>query len=358
MSRRSTFLDHALVATLVAGCGGGTATTPPTTVNPNASADVTPAASIAPATPQPTEDPTVRDGEEWVAFQWLAGNGEGIFLIRRNGTGRHRIAQDAGSSQIHPDWSPDGMRLAFISESTSGTASLWVINADGTGAEELFACERPCNWLNDPDWSADGDAIYFAMDADATENGPPSTFQVGRYGLASQEVSVVLERRDGMTAEQPRISPDGKLLAYARFRDIELGSEGSAIFVAGADGGKERRLTEWDLFGAHPDWSPEGLLVFNTYDLGIFQDTTKAANLYTINAEGSALHQMTTFGESDTRATQPRWAPDGSGIVFTKVDGPGFGDRRLGWIAADGSGLGPLTPASFDATHGTLRPIP
>jgi Tol biopolymer transport system component len=358
MSRTSTLVTVLLAGTLLGACGGGASSAAPATDPPPASVAATAAPSVAPPTTAPTEDTTVRDGEEWIAFQWLAGNGEGIFLVRRDGTGRHRIAREAGVSQIHPDWSPDGSRLAFMSESSAGQASLWVINADGTGGAARFTCERPCNWLTYPDWSADGASIYFGMDANADAQGIPSTFQVGRLDLGTGDVEVVLQRDDGMTAEAPRISPDGTQLVYMRFRDPVTSSEGSAIFVAPADGGKETRLTEWEEFGAYPDWSPDGLIVFNTRDLGAFQDTTEPANLYVIKADGTGLAPVTTFGPGETRATQPRWAPDGSGIVFTKVDGVGFGDRRLGWISADRSGLGLLTPAAFDATHGVLRPIP
>lgn len=359
MLRIEKVLGPLVVGLMVASCGGPAAPSPTAVppASPPASAAATASASYVPATPRPTEDVTVRDGEEWVVFQWVTATGEGIYLVRRDGTGKHRIAEGSGTSQIHPDWSPDGMQLSFVAE-VAGAATLWTINADGTGARQVFECEKPCNWLSYTDWSPDGTAVYFGMDANAAATGIPSTFQVARWDVATGTVTVVLEREDGMTAEQPRISPDGKLLAYVRFKDPAINSLGSAIFVAAVDGGKERQLSDWEMFGAYPDWSPDGQIVFNTRDLGAFQDTTEPANLYLVNADGSGLKQLTMFGPSETRATQPRWAPDGSGIVFTKVDGAGFGERRLGWVAPDGSGLTPLLPTSYDATHGAIRPIP
>jgi Tol biopolymer transport system component len=98
--------------------------------------------------------------------------------------------------------------------------------------------------------------------------------------------------------------------------------------------------------------------VFNTYDLGIFQDTTQPANLWTVAVDGTGLRQLTTFGDHDTRATQPRWTPDGSAIVFTQVDGEGFGTRRLAIINADGSEMRFATPAPISGTHPQLRPLP
>lgn len=349
-------------AALVAACSGP-ASTGPAASGGTASA-TPPAATVGPATAppataNPTSDSTVRDGEPWLAFQWIVGNGEGIFLVRPDGTGRHRIGGGSDASQIHPDWSPDGRRLAFATFADDGGSGIWIVNADGSGAEQVVSCQRPCNQVSYPDWSADGTAIYFGMDADPDAGGIPATFQVGRYDVASGQVDVVLERRDGMTAEQPRISPDGKTLAYTRFKDPVQSGLGSAIFTASIDGGSETQLTDWSLLGAYPDWSPDGsLILFNTRDLGAFQEGPGAANLFTVDIDGGAPTPLTTFGNRETRATQPRWTPDGTAIVFTKVDGAGFGARTLGYVGADGSGLRLFTPRALEGTHPTLRPIP
>jgi len=339
-------------AALLAACGTGQATQPASSGVLNAPTPTI--AAEASTTPRPTQDFTVRDGEAWIAFQWIGGAGDGIFLVRPDGTSLHRIAADAASSQSHPDWSPDGQRLAFVAETATDRTELWVVDADGTDAKRLLSCDVPCNQVSYPDWAPDGRSIYFGLDADASADAPPTTFRVARYDLATGKTTIVLERKDGMSAEQPRISPDGAHVVYTRFRDD---GAASAIFVADLKGGPEHRLTEWELLGAHPDWSIEDLIVFNTRDLAAFQDTTEPANLYTIAVDGSDLRQLTTFGSSATRATQPRWTPDGTGIVFTQVDGSGFGERRLAFINADGSGRDWLTPSPLAGTHPQLRPL-
>jgi hypothetical protein len=49
----------------------------------------------------------------------------------------------------------------------------------------------------------------------------------------------------------------------------------------------------------------------------------------------------------------------GSGITFTRVDGPGVGTRRMAYIDADGQGMRSLTPEpGIEGTHPELRPIP
>lgn len=307
----------------------------------------------------PAQDETVvGPGEEWILYQWTSPlTGGGIFLIRPDGTGLHQVAAEVGGFHHLATWSPDGTLIGFRRD-TDTAVELWGVNADGSGAEMLYGCPRPCNTVAPVEWSPDSTSLYFEYDANAVD-GPPTTFGVGRLDLASGTVADVLVREDGMTVVQPRLSPDGSQVVYTRWDEIDDPATGSAIFVADLAGGEERQLTDWDLWAAHPDWGPDGTIAFTTYDLGAFQEGTEPANLYTIAPDGSDLRQLTTFSDHDTRAAQPRWTPDGTGITFTRVDGPGMGTRRMAWIGADGQGMRFLTPEPGTVgTHPELRPVP
>lgn len=349
----------AAVGALVALVGCAT-----TSTSPSASQDASEAESAAEsAAPSASvgDDTTVRTGEEWIAYQWIDGGGDGIFLVRPDGTGHHNLVPDLAGSEIHPDWSPDGEQIAFVRFDPDDISELWVVNADGTGAELLYRCELPCNAMDYPVWAPDGSAVYTGITANADEAGFPATFGVARVDLAGGEATWVLTREDGWTAEQPRISPDGTQVVYTRYAvhpDDPEQADGSAIFVSDLAGGPEQRLTEWDMWGAHPDWSADDQIVFNTFDLGVFQQDQWATNLYTMQTDGSGLTAITEFGEGETRATQPRWSPDGTGITFTQVNGEGFGTRQPSFISTDGSGMRFLTPNGNEGTHPQLRPLP
>lgn len=152
------------------------------------SAEESPAAvESALASASPTGDPVVGAGEEWIVYQWMAGSGDGIFLVRPDGTGHHQLVPDLAGSEIHPDWSPHGERIAFISVTPADRHELWVVDADGTNRSMLFSCDLPCNTVSYPDWVPDGAAIYYAMYANAPSDGPPTTFEVGRFDLGSGE---------------------------------------------------------------------------------------------------------------------------------------------------------------------------
>ena len=350
--RRTAAAAMWVLAVLATACGG-TAVEPSGRLSPGAmAATVGPTVSAAAsATPAPAI--VVNDGEPWIAYQWIAPAGDGIFLIRPDGTGNHQLVPDMTGSEVHPDWSPDGSRLAFVRQTLEGPTELWVVGADGARAERLFECVAPCNEIHYPDWSPDGSTIYFSQSGDVPPGEEiPRTFGIARVDVAAGSVETVYSREDGVEAWQARVSPDGTQIVYA------AGSEelGAAIFVSGVNGGPQTRLTDWELLAAHPDWTPDGRIVFHTYDLAIFPSISESANLYVMDGDGGNLEQLTPFGEPGLRAAQSRVAPDGAGVSFVHVEGPDLGTRRLAYLAFGAAEWDWLTDEPTPGTHPHLRP--
>jgi Tol biopolymer transport system component len=152
---------------------------------------------------------------------------------------------------------------------------------------------------------------------------------------------------------QARVSPDGRTIAY------EAGNEelGSAIFTAPVAGGDEFQVTDWELMAAHPDWMPDGRMVFHQWDLAIFPSLSESANIYVVDADGGRLQQLTHFTESGLRGAQTRVAPDGSGVIFTRVGGPGWGTRRIAFLAFGDTEPRWLPAEPTDGTHPSLHPV-
>ena len=342
-------------AVVLTGCGAADVASP---VGASASAAATtsesaPASESASASPSAaaSSDMEIGAGEAWIAYQWLAGSGDGIYLVRPDGTGQHQLVPDVVGSHIHPDWSPDGSQIAFISRAPDGHSELWVVDADGTDATSVYSCQHPCNEIHFPDWSPDGTSIYFSQNADVPSGEEmPRTFSIARLDLEGGEVHLVLSHDDGMVVEQSRVSPDGAAIAYMG------GSEaigGTAVFTMPAEGGAETQLTDYEMFAAHPDWTPDGRIVFHTENL---LHPEEPGNLFVMDADGASLEQLTHFTEAGERAFQPRNAPDGSGIAFTREEPGGPSTRRMAFLEFGAPEPGWLTPEPLAGTHAQLRP--
>ena len=119
----------------------------------------------------------------------------------------------------------------------------------------------------------------------------------------------------------PRFSPDGRQIAFS-----EMDADGG-IFVVGATGESERRLTD---AGGNPAWSPDGRqIVFATETVDLPYSRSSTSHLYVVDAAGGAPRKLF---EGD--AVQPKWSPSGGRIAFWAVVA---GQRDLVTIAADGS---------------------
>ena len=64
---------------------------------------------------------------------------------------------DNGHGDVQPAWSPDGQKIAFVSDRT-GDAEIFVMNADGTDVVQLT--NNPAADV-EPSWSPDGKSIAF-----------------------------------------------------------------------------------------------------------------------------------------------------------------------------------------------------
>ena len=166
------------------GCSGAA----PSAVAPNASiaTEVVPsvapsAPAIASASPGASAAPAMLADEPWIAYQWEQAPGDGIYLVRPDGTDPHALLPDAKHDAYHPDWSPDGARIAFDAD-TGGGNEIWVVNADGSNAAVIVLrsidCAISCGEVALPAWSPDGSEIAFVR------------FQLGASGLEAAVIEV------------------------------------------------------------------------------------------------------------------------------------------------------------------------
>ena len=108
----------------------------------------------------------------------------------------------------------------------------------------------------------------------------------------------------------PAWSPDSKRLAFYSDRD------GNAeIYVMNADGSAVTRLTTNAADEGYPSWSPDGRTI--TFD----SDRDGNFEIYAMDADGSNVRRVTNHAARDVSAS---WSPDGSRIAFMSDREQGF----------------------------------
>jgi dipeptidyl aminopeptidase/acylaminoacyl peptidase len=114
----------------------------------------------------------------------------------------------------------------------------------------------------------------------------------------------------------PRISPDGKQVAYVVTTiDFEGNKSSAAIWVAPTSGGAPRALTTSSKRDTQPRWSPDGKSI-------LFVSNRGGSNqLWLLSMAGGEAKQLTTIS---TGAGDPVWARDGKRIAFSSAVYPEY----------------------------------
>lgn len=258
--------------------------------------------SVIPAAPAPKAGPP----RVLVVSSNKSGNWE-IYLVQA-GTGEVKQLSDNKASDTQPIWSPDGKRIAFISD-RAGEPDIWVMSADGTEPEQLTKKCGGCSRLR---WSPDGKQIAF--------NGQDQGIaQIMTVGLATGKVNQLTT--GSVACWYPSWSPDGKRLSFSYLPGRTL------IYTMTADGKDPTELT--DVRGClDAVWSPNGQQLAFTA-----KGTEGEWQAFTINADGKNKKQLTQTA-NNYGGRGPQWSPDGNFISFGELVA---GKLQVAVMRADGN---------------------
>lgn len=298
------------------------------------------------------------DGKQLVFFREVGDHHDQVWTLDL-ASGRQTRVTDGSGHNIFPAFLPDG-RIAY-SGLPDGGERRWLA---GPPRGPFAAIGPPGIWV--ARWPADGKTILFTLRG----NGPQAAedLRILRMNPDGSGVTPVLDagalREPEIYSGYPTVSPDGKRIVFLSNRDGV-----DDLYLVGADGGGEERLTRTAEEEGHAAWSADGrqirFAVFaddasridaidadgkNERRLGsvpgrsatLSPDGTRvlysrgswtAVTLLSANLDGSQEKQLK---EGAPVLWNVRWSPDGKQIAYTGQDAAG--DNLAVWVMnADGS---------------------
>lgn len=191
-------------------------------------------------------------------------------------------------------WTPGGDRVVYAS---TREGKLWSVAATGGAARSI---DEAAGTHHSPAVSPDGTRVAYV-----SERGESVTIVVADIaGRWTRVISVGDEY-----VMQPRWSPDGKSLLYGQWPHYDMPWDERALVIANVETG-ERRIVAGGGRVVNGDgvWSPDGAQI-------AFVSNRSGGNsdVYLIAADGTGLTALTTAASPDS---DPAWSPFSEQIAF------------------------------------------
>ena len=240
--------------------------------------------------------------------------------------GSNLVTLAAGSA---PSWSPDESRIAFSCAGSGGAYDICTVSPDGTALVRVTSEQSP--GFIDAAWKRDGSKIA----AGSRRGGSLELYVMNPDGSGAMPIT----RNVGYRG-RPAWSPDGTKIAF----DCQVDAGNDDICVINADGTGFARLTSDPAADAAAAWKPDGSqIAFATSRYGAFE-------VVLMSSEGGGVARI----NGGTPGLDPAWSRDGAKIAFSREDGGCDPDNGcydsydLYVMNADGSALVQLSSAGDD----------
>ncbi len=237
--------------------------------------------------------------EEWESYL------TDMYTFRTNSIKEHltagKIIGRKGFANLHPAWSPDGKKFAYVSNKGNdylSQSALYVYNTYNGQSEKIRIKGAVSSSVS---WHQSGEKIVYTRRSKPNKNG--SHF----YDIYTFDFKQNVERKitKNFRAQSPDWSPDGKKMAFVTMKD---GTQNLAILEL--DSKKLTYLTQFkngeQVFP--PRWSPNGKLITFSYSQG------QGRKIAVISADGKKLAHLIDDGND---ARDPVFSPDGKDIYFS-----------------------------------------
>jgi len=289
-----------------------------------------------------------------------------LWIVNSDGTD-HRPLTTGNHNDASPRWSPDGARLAYLSDS-DGKQQIYVRWMDSGQTARITNLDQSPDAI---EWSPDGKMLSFSSlvlgtgphladlptpPAGAKWAEPATAYDrlVYRFNgagyLKPGFMQIFVVSAEGGAARQvtngnfpnggnefgpnrPVWTPDGKFLLVSANRHPESDHEvfDTEIYEFSVADGSLRALTNRKGPDNSPAVSPDGKWIAYTGFDDRYQghQTTK---LYVMKRDGTASHSISDKLDRDIQS--PVWAPDNGGVYFQYNE---QGDTKIGFLSPDGT---------------------
>lgn len=245
------------------------------------------------------------DGSK-IAFISDREGGDNIWIMNADGSERHSVSKEDFRLLNNPTWSADGRFIAarkhFTTSRSAGTGEIWLYHVNGGAGVQLVkrSSESFQKELGEPIFSADGRYIYYTKNITPgdrfiyAQDSNRDIFNILRYDMQSGEIDTIVSGEGGAVRATP--SPDGKRIAFVRRERAR-----SHLYIKELNSGKERKVFDgldqdmqetWGVTGMYPnmDWTPDNKSIVFWAKGGIHQ----------VNIDSGASKQI-AFSVEDTR---------------------------------------------------------
>jgi dipeptidyl aminopeptidase/acylaminoacyl peptidase len=251
------------------------------------------------------------DTEKKYSNLWIVETG------REGQTARPFTSGD--QSDTHPRWSPDGSRIAFLSnrENTEKPAQLFSIPAHGGEAQPLTSLDGKIKSFQ---WSPDGRQLVCM--------------------LRKIDPEVLEREKDEQKKKLGVVSRHYKRLMYKLDGEGYLPEERWHIWMVDAETGKATQLTDHPIYDEmDPTWSPDGRWIAFMSNRSEDPDAhPDVIDLFIMPAEGGELRLIETPVGSKSL---PSFSQDGRWIAYYGSEGEGVWYKNQGlWLVAADSEIG------------------
>ena len=175
----------------------------------------------------------------------VAARGEIATAPLKEGRTIDLTRNDSAAHQRTPAWSPDGKRVAFLSDA-GGEWALWTAPADGT-AQPTRLSAPSTSYPFEPAWSPDGKRLAFGS----------SDLQLVVVDAKSGATRIADTSEHGEIHEY-QWSPDGRWLAYAKL----VATDTHAVHLWDSGNAATRQVTSTWVNSFSPAWDPKGRYLY------------------------------------------------------------------------------------------------